>query len=687
MRKTRPFTLYGPLVVLVVLTSCLAVVLGNGEGASSASFPKLRESSGWRHEFTPDSPAHPIQKTMKAYVEDMLEHAIDGYLTYAFPKDELASLSGKGKDSLGGVYTTLIDSLDTLALMNRPKLFRRLAKWVEDNVSFDKSVTVSGFETNIRIVGGLLGAHFMYEEGIVPVVSEEHDYNGGLLRLAVDLADRLLPAFDTVTGIPFGSINLRSGVAADETLSTATASAGTYLMEMIALSRATGDDKYEAAARRASQAVYDLRHRPTDLLGSHINISTGEWLLSWASVGTGVDSTIEYWLKGHALSGEVGEWDRFARIRHAASSFLREGGFYLEKNLQDPSSMLPVVHHCSLSSFYPGCLTHAGSVKEAAEAAWSAHGLFRYYGALPEQFILSYPAAQLPHHQFPLRPEHAESLYHLYRATKDPAYLKMGREFAIALNLRTRTPYGFAALDSVLFPHSRASMSDGMESFMISETLKYLYLLFDECNPIHMPYRQHQGGPLANNACHQDAELLSRTSSRDTLVGWEFTTEAHLFPNHIEWLVPLSATADYRRMPPGLVGTRLESRPFTNDASLLGQVTNQLLALSRAGARQRLLSGANASTQLVETLQREASQRAAEFFDSPQEARRKTVLGLVDALGSELHPLRMDAKDPQASPWVSVRAKHMYYCANHPMHGLDRLSKSVYREVTLPTEY
>lgn len=34
-------------------------------------------------------------------------------------------------------------------------------------------------------------------------------YNGSLLRLAVDLTDRFMPAFDTPTGIPLSWVNLR----------------------------------------------------------------------------------------------------------------------------------------------------------------------------------------------------------------------------------------------------------------------------------------------------------------------------------------------------------------------------------------------------------------------------------------------------------------------------------------------
>lgn len=34
-------------------------------------------------------------------------------------------------------------------------------------------------------------------------------YDGALLRLAVDLTDRFMPAFDTPTGVPLSWVNLR----------------------------------------------------------------------------------------------------------------------------------------------------------------------------------------------------------------------------------------------------------------------------------------------------------------------------------------------------------------------------------------------------------------------------------------------------------------------------------------------
>ena len=73
---------------------------------------------------------------------------------------------------------------------------------------------VSVFETNIRVIGGLLSAHVLAAH--VPGLylhKETHNqhspsqsyqqrlhYSGGLLDLAVALADRLMPAFSSSTG-------------------------------------------------------------------------------------------------------------------------------------------------------------------------------------------------------------------------------------------------------------------------------------------------------------------------------------------------------------------------------------------------------------------------------------------------------------------------------------------------------
>lgn len=63
-------------------------------------------------------------------------------------------------DVLGNYSLGLIDSLDTLAIMgNRSEFARAVALVIKTVPSFDLNSTVQIFESNIRVLGGLLSAH------------------------------------------------------------------------------------------------------------------------------------------------------------------------------------------------------------------------------------------------------------------------------------------------------------------------------------------------------------------------------------------------------------------------------------------------------------------------------------------------------------------------------------------------
>ena len=209
-------------------------------------------------------------------MRELFTHGYDAYMQHAFPHDVLQPLSCRGANGWGNITLTLIDTLDMLALMGNASEFERMVRWSIEHISFDVDETVSLFETNIRALGGLLSAHLLACDQTLRLMSGPYDPQGGLLLLAIDLADRLLPALDTATGIPYGSINLRHGVSPTEAKVTCTAAAGTLALEFGTLSRLTGDDRYEAAAVRAVEAIW--QHRSAhDLLGAHINLESGVW--------------------------------------------------------------------------------------------------------------------------------------------------------------------------------------------------------------------------------------------------------------------------------------------------------------------------------------------------------------------------------------------------------------------------
>jgi hypothetical protein len=90
---------------------------------------------------------------------------------------------------------TLVDSLDTLHIMGLHDEFKRARDWVASSLNFDNGRGVSLFETVIRILGGLLSAFDFSKDRV-------------FLDKAKDLGDRLLPAFNTPTGLPNAEINL-----------------------------------------------------------------------------------------------------------------------------------------------------------------------------------------------------------------------------------------------------------------------------------------------------------------------------------------------------------------------------------------------------------------------------------------------------------------------------------------------
>ena len=99
----------------------------------------------------------------------MFHYAYDGYLRHAYPYDELRPLSCDGVDTWGSYSLTLIDALDTLAIMGNYTEFRRVYKLLSKRNDFDANINVSVFETNIRIVGGLLSAHLLARKAGAPL--------------------------------------------------------------------------------------------------------------------------------------------------------------------------------------------------------------------------------------------------------------------------------------------------------------------------------------------------------------------------------------------------------------------------------------------------------------------------------------------------------------------------------------
>ncbi|XP_031572987.1 ER degradation-enhancing alpha-mannosidase-like protein 3 [Actinia tenebrosa] len=433
---------------------------------------------------------------MRDQVKEMFRHAYGSYMKYAYPADELMPLSCKGRvrgvdpsrgdvdDALGKFSLTLVDTLDTLAVFGDIEEFERATKLVIKHVKFDSDLVVSVFETNIRMVGGLLGGH-------VAAVALKRDgkgmtwYNRELLDMATEIATRLLPAFNTSTGIPYPKVNLKYGIHHPESgtgseSDTCTACAGTMIMEFGALSRLTGDPIFEEKASRAMESLWRFRSRSSDLVGTVINIHNGDWVRRDSGVGAGIDSYYEYCLKAYILLGNVTYLERFNKHYKSIMQYINQGAMFLSVQMNQPERTSHA-YMDALQAFWPGLQVLKGDLKKAIEMHHMLYEVAKKHTFLPEAFTTDFEVHWGEH---PLRPELVESTFFLYEATGDPYYLDVGKNIVDKINEHARVPCGFAALKDV----RTLSHEDRMDSFVLAETFKYLFLLFSEKEdtPLHM---------------------------------------------------------------------------------------------------------------------------------------------------------------------------------------------------------
>ncbi|XP_058057377.1 ER degradation-enhancing alpha-mannosidase-like protein 2 [Anopheles bellator] len=446
---------------------------------------------------------------LRERVRRMFEHAYDGYLRYGAPYDELRPLSCDGIDTWGSYSLTLIDALDTLSVMGNYTEFGRVVKLLHTR-SFDADINVSVFETNIRIVGGLLSAHLLSHQAGLESLEPGWPCAGRLLQMAEDVAQRLLPAFDTPTGMPFGTVNLRHGVPPGETPVTCTAGIGTFVLEFGTLSRLTGNPIYENVAMNALAALYDHRSA-IGLYGNHIDVLTGRWIAQDAGIGAGVDSYLEYLVKGSILLENPAIMDIFQESKASIDHYLKRDDWYVWVSMTKGHLTLPVFQ--SLEAYWPGLLSLYGSTAEALRVLHSYQAVWRQYGFLPEFYNIPTRQAGTNRENYPLRPELIESVMYLYRSTGDPCLLEVGENILKSIEHSAKTACGYATIRNV----QSHQQEDRMESFFLAETTKYLYLLFDPHNFIHNNGRVGSvvRGPNAESECVFGAG------------GYIFNTEAH----------------------------------------------------------------------------------------------------------------------------------------------------------------
>lgn len=441
---------------------------------SSASVDRVGEEVSGTTNSTPsplarrvDFPQKPNRDRLAREVKAEFLHAWNGYKKYAWGHDDLKPLSKTHHDWYAEpLLMTPVDSLDTMIIMGFKKEADATREYIVKNLSFDKDIDVQNFEITIRLLGGLLSSYQLTGDK-------------RLLALAEDLGNRLLPVFESPTGIPYRYVNLKTGKVRDER--TNPAEAGTLLIEFGTLAKLTNRPIFYDKAKRALVETFKRRSQ-IGLVGTWINVNTGVWTSTDSHISGAIDSYYEYLLKCWKLFGDKDceqMWQESIKAidKYLAESRIVEGDgparfelWYGHADME--TGKRTTTTYGALDAFFPAVLAMSGDLVRAQSLQSSSMKMWELHGIEPEE--LDYKTMKVVHAGYPLRPEIIESAYYLHHYTRDPLYLQMGETLFRDFVKHCRTDVAYASLKSVIAKEK----SDTMQSFLFAETFKYFYLLF-----------------------------------------------------------------------------------------------------------------------------------------------------------------------------------------------------------------
>ena len=259
----------------------------------------------------PESLAHPqpIPDTTDAtirreFIRGEMLYAYHAYMAYAWGHDTVKPVTRSYSDSYN-MYLTMIDAMDTLYIMNATEEYNQSLHYLIEHLQFHTQIDVNVFEVTIRVLGSLLSLY---------ALTNNHFYK----IKAIELADAMLPAFNTPTGLPFGTISFTTGIAHNPQWSqgaSSIAEVGSIQLEWQYLTRITNNTIY---ANTVNKIMCILLSNNVTLYPQFINVYTGALIPGVITLGARVDSLYEYMIKQHILSGQVNHTLMSAEMYHAS---------------------------------------------------------------------------------------------------------------------------------------------------------------------------------------------------------------------------------------------------------------------------------------------------------------------------------------------------------------------------------
>jgi hypothetical protein len=408
---------------------------------------------------SPEKKESNADQAMAEQIKSEFIRSWEGYKSYAWGHDVLLPVSRGFMDWYEeSLHISPIDAYSTMKIMGLDAEAEKVKQYVKDSVRFDKDIFVKPFEVNIRVLGGLLA---MYEwSGDVQ-----------MLNIAKDFGDRLLPAFNSPTGIPYYWVNLKTGETKGADVNVA--EGGSYLLEMGLLSRFTGNMEYYARAKRATMSIFS-RASKLGLIGERINVESGEWTDTKSHIGCCIDSYFEYIYKSLVIFEDKDlkyAWEKsiipvYGLLADPADSVL----WYARADMETGEKINTVV--TLYDAYFPALLALSGDVATAEKSHAAFHNLWMKHSLEPMAY--DYKSGEILNASYDLNPEIMESAYYLYYFTKDDKYKDMARQYFNDLMEYCRTDVAFTCIKDVRTKEQK----DHMETFFLAETMKYLYLTF-----------------------------------------------------------------------------------------------------------------------------------------------------------------------------------------------------------------
>ncbi|XP_020795972.1 mannosyl-oligosaccharide 1,2-alpha-mannosidase IA [Boleophthalmus pectinirostris] len=434
-------------------------------------------------------PTDPQTNERREKVKEMMKFAWDNYKRYAWGKNELRPLTRNGHigNMFGGLRgASIIDSLDTLYIMGLMEEYNDAKEWVKTSLDLNSNGEASLFEVNIRYVGGLLSAYYLTGEEIFK-------------SKVLELGEKLLPAFNTPTGIPRGVINLGSGTSWSWGWASAGSSIlaefGTLHLEFVHLSELSANPIYTEKVMNIRKLLNKIE-KPHGLYPNFLSPVSGNWVQHHVSIGGLGDSFYEYLIKSYLMSDKADEDAKrmyYSALDAIEANLVQKspGGLTYMAEWRGGILDHKMGHLACFSGGMIGIGADDGPQEKrqhyldlAAEITHTCHESYTRSGTKlgPEAFRFDSgaeaTATRLSDRYYILRPEVIESYMYMWRLTHDPKYREWGWEAVQALEQHCRVESGFSGIRDVYT--TTVSHDNMQQSFFLSETLKYLYLLFSE---------------------------------------------------------------------------------------------------------------------------------------------------------------------------------------------------------------